>query len=78
MPTVRITRIPIPEGKPGDIIDVTDERAQFLTRQGYAATHETPNSSDPKSVWVEFAVTHGADLAEAEAMTKTDLVEQYG
>lgn len=36
-----------------------------------------PAKSDNKQAWVDYAVTQGADPAEAEAMTKADLINQY-
>lgn len=36
-----------------------------------------PGQNDPKAAWVDYAVALGADRAEAEAMTKTDLVDIY-
>ena len=36
-----------------------------------------PAKSDTKTAWVEFATTQGADPAEAEAMTKADLISRY-
>jgi hypothetical protein len=37
-----------------------------------------PKRSDNKSAWVTHAVNQGADPAEAEAMTKADLIAHYG
>lgn len=37
-----------------------------------------PAESDRKAAWVDHAVSQGADPAEAEAMTKADLIENYG
>ncbi len=31
-----------------------------------------------KEEWVDYAVEQGADREEAEAMTKADLIEEYG
>ena len=39
---------------------------------------ERPSASARKSDWVAFAVSQGADEADAEALTKAELVEQYG
>jgi hypothetical protein len=41
-------------------------------------TVEGPAKSAPKADWVAFAVAQGADEADAEALTKAELVEQYG
>lgn len=37
-----------------------------------------PAKNDPKDAWVGWAVGNGATPDEAEAMTKADLIEQYG
>lgn len=37
-----------------------------------------PTKSAAKAEWVAWAVAQGADLAEAEASTKTDLIDAYG
>ena len=44
-------------------------------------THNVPTApaeSDRKAAWVDHAVTKGADPAEAEGMTKAELIENYG
>jgi hypothetical protein len=38
---------------------------------------EPPAKADAKAVWVDYAVTQGADRDEAEAATKADLVDRY-
>lgn len=43
------------------------------------APNEPPAVSALKAEWVGYATrVHGADPDEAEAMTKTDLIEKYG
>ena len=37
-----------------------------------------PASSDPKTAWIEYAVSQGADEAEAARMSKADLQSRYG
>lgn len=37
-----------------------------------------PAKSAAKAEWVSWAVAQGADEAEAEASTKTDLIDAYG
>lgn len=37
-----------------------------------------PKDYAPKPDWVAWAVTEGADEAEAEALTKNELIELYG
>lgn len=41
-------------------------------------TAEEPAKSASKAEWVGWAVASGATVEDAEAMTKTDLVEKYG
>jgi hypothetical protein len=48
---------------------VTDEEA---------AAVGAPAKSATKADWVAFAVALGADEAEAEVLTKAELIEQYG
>jgi hypothetical protein len=37
-----------------------------------------PNVNAPKVEWVGWAVQQGAEPDQAEALTKTDLIEKYG
>ena len=37
-----------------------------------------PNVNAPKGDWVAFAVSKGVPLADADAMTKQDLIGHYG
>jgi len=37
-----------------------------------------PARNAAKAVWVDYAVSQGADPVVAEATTKADLIEQYG
>lgn len=39
---------------------------------------QAPAANATKSEWVGWAVAKGADPAEAEAMTKADLIEAHG
>lgn len=39
---------------------------------------ERPADSAIKAVWVGWAVANGATVDDADAMTKTDLIEAYG
>lgn len=38
----------------------------------------TPSPGDPKQAWIDYAVASGADVHEAGAMTKADLMSRYG
>lgn len=49
------------------------------------ATPEVPTPPDkappqaaPKAEWIGWAVANGADPEDAEALTKADLIDQYG
>jgi hypothetical protein len=37
-----------------------------------------PKQAAPKADWVDYAVSKGADVDEAEVLTKQELVELYG
>jgi hypothetical protein len=37
-----------------------------------------PAKTDNKAAWVDWAVANDADRAEADAMTKDDLIKAYG
>lgn len=39
---------------------------------------ERPNKTATKAAWVEYAVSQGADPANAEAVTRADLIARYG
>jgi hypothetical protein len=80
------------EGQPvGAVVDVDDERGQFLTSNGYASavSEKTPTPTNPgdvdpparsatKAEWATYATTRGATQDGAEAMTKAELIERYG
>lgn len=42
------------------------------------AEPKRPAKTDNKAAWVDWAVANDADRAEAEAMTKDDLIKAYG
>lgn len=55
------------------------EPAAEATEDGAGeAEAEQPKKSASKADWVDFAVAQGLDREAAEAMTKDDLVEQFG
>lgn len=66
----------------GDMIAATDEPAP----EPAPTTPETPpvTPAEPpaqnavKAEWVDYAVSQGADRADAEAQTKEDLIKAYG
>lgn len=53
--------------------------ASALYKRGWVDVNATPPAkSAPKSEWVDHAVAQGIDPAEAEAMTKDELVAEHG
>ena len=42
------------------------------------AAPETPNPSDPRQAWVDYAISKGVAAAEIAKMTKADLQSRYG
>jgi subtilisin-like proprotein convertase family protein len=65
----------------GTVVTVGDRFARHLRRLGWGAAEqsaEKPSTADLKAVWVDYATTWGMSRAEAEAMTKADLVERFG
>lgn len=39
---------------------------------------KAPPQAAPKAEWIGWAVANGADPEDAEALTKADLIDQYG
>lgn len=62
----------------GAVADVSEGTADRRVGSGRWRKAGGPSSSDTKATWVDHAVDQGADRDEAEAMTKAELVEQYG
>lgn len=52
------------------------EHQEATARQGNEAGK--PAQNEPKAAWVEYAVAQGTDRAEAEAMSKEQLVGRFG
>lgn len=59
-----------PAVEPGPADEVTPEPVSDVVEQ--------PKKSASKADWVEFAVAQGAEREAAEALTKDDLVAQFG
>jgi predicted DNA-binding protein with PD1-like motif len=62
---------------------VRREDLQSVTATGSRSEEESqdgpPSKTAPKAAWVDYAVeAHSADRAEAEGLTKADLIELYG
>lgn len=67
----------------GESVDVdSDLGARLLEQPGNwssrAGGSAGPAKSASKDEWVAFAVSKGADPADAEASTKDELIETYG
>jgi hypothetical protein len=58
--------------------EVSDGAGERRVASGRWRKADGPTASDVKPVWVDHAVAQGADRDEAEAMTKAQLVEQFG
>lgn len=66
----------------GQLMRVNDDGSPYTgeavdASEGAPVT-ERPAQSAPKATWVGWAVHNGADVDDAEAMTKQDLIEKYG
>ena len=57
---------------------LVDENLVVEVEGGDSPGDGPPAKTAPKADWVAFAVSKGADPAEAEALTKPDLVDLYG
>jgi hypothetical protein len=53
-------------------------KAQSAAQQGNGGTSGKPAVNEPKAAWVEHAVAQGTDRAEAEGMSKEQLVGRFG
>lgn len=77
---------PIVPGPVSDDPAAQDARESEVAKQvlveGQPATTvaepSRPPQSAPKAAWVDWAVSQGADRAEANATSKADLIEAYG
>lgn len=75
---------PVPQlVRPGDYIIRTDADPLVIVGERFVAAYDVPDGARPaksadKPDWVAYAVTRGADPAEAEAATKADLITKYG
>lgn len=74
---VPVTPASEPAGEPaGESTEPSGEPAGEPT--GEPASVEQPKKSEGKPAWVDYAVAHGLAREAAEAMTKADLVAQFG
>lgn len=83
MPAVQLLSDHPTEGDRGDVVEVADHRARFLTRQGYATAVdsdtevEQPSKSANKPAWIAYAKSRGATDEELANMSKPDIIETY-
>ena len=63
-----------------EIHRVNEDGSPFVETEpeAEAAPATAPPASAPKAAWVAWAVSQGADQATAEAMTKLNLIGEYG
>jgi hypothetical protein len=54
------------------------ESRSLLDAAGGEVPTERPPRAAAKAAWVDYAVTQGADRAEADGMSKDDLIAAYG
>lgn len=65
----------------GYLVQVNEDGSPYTGETGPSVPSlptEPPAISAPKAAWVGWAVACGATPDDAEAMTKADLIEQYG
>lgn len=66
----------------GTLVRVNDDGSRYSGEAADASegapVTERPAQSANKALWVGWAVHNGAELDDAEAMTKTDLIQQFG
>jgi hypothetical protein len=69
----------VPDGADADHVKVLVGRDLLVEKSEDAdSDSDVPAKSATKDVWVDYAVSQGADRAEAEAATKDDLIASYG
>lgn len=62
-----------------EILRVNEDGTPYVEPATEAEVAPTaPPASASKAAWVDWAVSQGADRAEAEAMTKLNLIGEYG
>lgn len=57
----------------GQLVRVNEDGSPFETE-----APKRPADSAGKPAWVGYAVSRGASVDDADAMTKNDLIEKYG
>lgn len=57
---------------------LSEEHAELIGATEHELVTETPSRNANKPAWVAYAVAQGNDPAVAEAMTRAELIEQFG
>ena len=64
------------------VLGVTEDEPEAEPMKSEESAEDTedqrPAKNAVKAEWVDFAVAHGMERAEAEDMTKDALIEQFG
>lgn len=63
---------------PEDLEEYEDLDSETPDGEDDAAEGSAPPKAAAKDAWVDYAVASGADRAEAEGLTKVELIERYG
>ena len=61
-----------------EIHRINEDGTPYVEPESESAPASAPPSSAPKAQWVAWAVSQGANQADAEAMTKLNLIGEYG
>lgn len=61
-----------------EIHRVNEDGTPYVEAEPEAAAASAPPANAPKATWVDWAVSQGAGRSEAEAMTKLNLIGEYG
>jgi len=67
---------PLGLSDPGSVAMGTDPDALAAAKAAAGVTR--PNNGQSQAMWVDYAVSQGADRAEVEDMKRADLIERYG
>jgi hypothetical protein len=57
---------------------LSEEHAELIGATPHEVVSAVPSRNANKPAWVAFAVAQGTDPAVADAMTRADLIEQFG
>lgn len=68
----------VPEAEEEPEEDVEEEPEEEAEEEDDESVAEAPKKSASKAEWVDYAVSQGADRAQAEDSTRDDLIAAYG